>query len=597
MTDKNAIKKSLKVVNIFHNVYTAWVVLAVSLALTIAGYFISSEFAEKRAKDRFEFRVKEISDSIKARMHVYEQVLWGGVALFDSKGFVSRSEFRDYIKTLNIGKHWPGIQGIGFSVPIQPRDKELHIESIRSEGFQDYSIRPEGIRDLYTAIIYLEPFDWRNKRAFGYDMWSNEMRRRAMKRSRDEGVAATSGVITLVQETKNDAQRGFLTYLPVYKKGMPVKTVEERRHAFLGWVYSPFRAGDLMQGILGSENKDYDFEIYDEKVISNSSLLYDSNETMHQEEPDHDPYFNELVDLTLQGRLWQVYIHTKKEYLTSSETFLPKMIAGFGFVVDGLLFYVIMAIYGIQRRAVQIASEMTNELELQQKELLKKNQDLEQFAMIAAHDLKEPLVGSQRYASFLNSEYKEGDVLDKDGIHAIEAIEKNSVRMKNLVLGLMDYAKINCEIIQREDIDMEKIIQELKESLHVEDEGIELDVKKPLPHIQAYPSYIRHIFQNLISNAIKYNQSDQKHIEIGYQENGVGKVFYVKDNGIGIPREHQEVIFNIFSRLHGKSEFGGGSGVGLTITRKMVEKHDGEIWVESHQGQGSTFNFTLGRQA
>ena len=96
-------------------------------------------------------------------------------------------------------------------MPVRAEDKAAHIESIRNDGFPEYTINPPGERDEYSAIIYLEPFDWRNKRAFGYDMWSNEMRHNAMARARDTGQAATSGIITLVQETKQDVQRGFLT--------------------------------------------------------------------------------------------------------------------------------------------------------------------------------------------------------------------------------------------------------------------------------------------------------------------------------------------------------------------------------------------------
>ena len=97
-----------------------------------------------------------------------------------------------------------------------------------------------------------------------------------MKRARDEGHAATSGIITLVQETKQDIQRGFLTYLPVYKQDLPLNTVEERRKAFKGWAYSPFRAGDLMQGLVDAKGSEYEFEIYDGKSLHEESLLFTS---------------------------------------------------------------------------------------------------------------------------------------------------------------------------------------------------------------------------------------------------------------------------------------------------------------------------------
>ena len=183
-------------------------------------------------------------------MDIYEQVLTSGVAFFDSKGDVSREDWQVFIKGLNIEKNWPGIQGFGYSIPVPADQLQAHTELIRAEGFPDFSVKPPGERPFYTSIIYLEPFDWRNKRAFGYDMWSNDMRRAAMSRAQDTGNATLSGIITLVQETDKDVQKGFLFYLPVYHRGSDLQTLEARQKALRGWVYAPFRTKDLMDGIL-----------------------------------------------------------------------------------------------------------------------------------------------------------------------------------------------------------------------------------------------------------------------------------------------------------------------------------------------------------
>ena len=366
----NAInERRVKTVERFHNPYTAWIILFLSLILTVVAWWVSSNIAEQLARDRFDFRVAEITKAIQDRMNVYEQVLWGGVGFFNASETVTRQEWQEYVDALDINVHWPGIQGIGFSIPVQKEDKTRHIETIRAQGFPDYTITPATERDVYSAIIYLEPFDWRNQRAFGYDMWSNDMRRAAMTRARDEGVAATSGIITLVQETDEDVQRGFLTYLPVYKKGLPTDTLEARRYAFVGWVYSPFRAGDLMKGILGSEDHDYEFEIFDGKTLSKESLLFDSNDSLHLSEASHTPKYATTVHLEFQGQSWQLYVNTKARHLTSGETFLPRMVAICGFTIDVLLFYVIFAINGLQKRAVRLAKAMTQELESQKKDL------------------------------------------------------------------------------------------------------------------------------------------------------------------------------------------------------------------------------------
>nr|WP_228035826.1 ATP-binding protein [Oculatella sp. LEGE 06141] len=141
-------------------------------------------------------------------------------------------------------------------------------------------------------------------------------------------------------------------------------------------------------------------------------------------------------------------------------------------------------------------------------------------------------------------------------------------------------------------------LQQVLATLTIARPQIELEfrIPQPLPSIECDRAQVNELFTNLISNAIKYNDKPEKWVEIGFSE-GEGAVecctFYVRDNGVGIPQEHQEKIFQIFRRLHGRDEFGGGTGAGLTIARKIVERHGGRIWVESILTQGTTFYFTL----
>ena len=346
-----------RIVNVFHNPVTAWSILGLSIILTFIAYYISSNFVNQRARDRFEFRANKIEQAIKDRLHVYEQVLWSGVGLIYASEHVDREGFAKFVEAVNIEKHWPGIQGIGFSIPVKPEDKQAHIDAIRAEGFEGFTIKPAGTRDMYSSIIYLEPFDWRNKRAFGYDMWSNDMRRAAMTRARDKGIAATSGVITLVQETKKDVQKGFLTYVPVYKTKNIPKTITERRDQFVGWVYAPYRAGNLMKGIIGIEDPNIEFEVFDSERMNKETMLFDSNHILHLNEVNHDPNFKKTVKVNLQGRTWTIYFNTSRNFLSFEEQNQPRFVAVAGIIVDILLFYVIYSLYFINRRAEDIAKK------------------------------------------------------------------------------------------------------------------------------------------------------------------------------------------------------------------------------------------------
>ncbi|MDA9189792.1 CHASE domain-containing protein, partial [bacterium] len=225
-------------------------ILFILLGISFSIYYREAQISAKKFRREFGSEVGKVTVTIKNKIFNYETVLRAGISLFKASDNVNRKEWRDFSKSLELVKNWPGIQGLGYSVAVSAKDKQKHIDSIRSEGFKAYTIRPKGERKEYSSIIFLEPFDWRNKRAFGYDMWSNEVRKEAMKLARDSGEPKFSGKITLVQETDKNKQNGFLLYLPLYKNGVKeLGSVEQRRRNFLGWVYSPFRVNNLFENL------------------------------------------------------------------------------------------------------------------------------------------------------------------------------------------------------------------------------------------------------------------------------------------------------------------------------------------------------------
>jgi PAS domain S-box-containing protein len=259
----------------------AWVMLFFGLIAALVATIYVKMDDETDAKKAFEFACNEIQSRMGARMEAHAQVLRSAAALFDASGEVTREQWHDFIRRQKVEQYLPGMQGIGFSLMI-PRDKLVqHLQEIRSLGFPDYNVKPEGDRQNYTAIIYLEPFSGRNLRAFGYDMFSEPVRRKAMERARDLDAAAVSGKVILVQETDMDVQAGTLMYVPVYRKGMMTDTAAHRSAAIYGWVYSPYRMNDLMHGILRGKDleagKQIRLQIFDNGQLSDDSLIYDSH--------------------------------------------------------------------------------------------------------------------------------------------------------------------------------------------------------------------------------------------------------------------------------------------------------------------------------
>ncbi len=193
-----------------------WLILLGGVLLSLGIWQTSQKRNEIAARVDFEHLFDRVEESLGRRIEANVQVLRGVEGLFDSRQDVRRGEFRAYVAAMRLERHFPGIQGVGFSRLIRPEEKAAHVRAVRAEGFPGYALKPGGERNLYSSIVYLEPFDWRNQRAFGYDMYSEPVRRQAMDAARDSGEARLSGKVTLLQETDTEVQAGLLLYLPIY---------------------------------------------------------------------------------------------------------------------------------------------------------------------------------------------------------------------------------------------------------------------------------------------------------------------------------------------------------------------------------------------
>lgn len=221
-----------------------------------------------------------------------------------------------------------------------------------------------------------------------------------------------------------------------------------------------------------------------------------------------------------------------------------------------------------------------------------KNNELEQFAYIASHDLQEPLRSLSGLIALLKKKQEKAGISDGNE-EIMNHIQVSSDRMRALVTGLLEYARIGMER-KMAVVDCNKIVAEVLDVLKrlIDETGTEITVAK-LPILNAYPTEMKQLFQNLLTNAIKFRKEGVKpKIEIGVTTTHDSRVFFVKDNGIGIAPEFKEKIFVIFQRLHTRSQY-EGTGIGLAFCRKIVELHNGKIWLESKEGEGSTFYFSI----
>ena len=343
----------------------AWTVLVAGLMITIAATLYMKSNVERTAERDFNFRCDEIQNVIADRIDDYVHILVSGAALFDASEEVTREKWRIFNKQHKIEKQLPGMQGIGFSLLIPPAELSRHIRKIRSEGFPEYNVKPAGDREIYSSIIYLEPFSDRNLRAFGYDMFSEPVRRTAMERARDTDSAALSGKVVLVQETDEKVQAGTLIYVPVYRKGMPTGTVEQRRAAIYGWVYSPYRMNDLLRGVLAGGNLEkaerLHLEIFDGTQTSPQSLLYE----FHAPENGRlrpSVLFTRQIPLVFNGHSWSLRFTEIGGGLFTAEYTKVWLILGGGALITLLLFTLILVLLNTRAAAQLMAEELTADL-------------------------------------------------------------------------------------------------------------------------------------------------------------------------------------------------------------------------------------------
>lgn len=321
-------------------------VAAVSLLLTITAWYLSNYYLQKRASDRFEYRTSEITEFIAIRMNQYEQVLKGGVGLFKASKSVTRQDWKTYIDTQDIQERYPGIQAIGFSYVIPEGQVDSLEQQVRLEGFKNFKIYPLNGGVEEHAILYIEPFDWRNRRAFGFNMYSENNRNKAMAYARDNATSALTEKLILVQETDQDVQQGFLLCLPVYTNDS-LHTVELRRKNLYGFVYGAFRVKDFMEGVISDRPKKIDFAIYDGNIIAPENLLYSNNvdtPTSHEE-----GRFSSTKTIEIGGHEWTIVFKAKDSFISRADYLQPLLIAFAGIVIELILFYIIWSAYSLNK--------------------------------------------------------------------------------------------------------------------------------------------------------------------------------------------------------------------------------------------------------
>jgi signal transduction histidine kinase len=592
-----------------------------AFALAVGVFVYTSGQERERQQLTFERQAESIAYILDGHFDRYLEVLRSIARFYASSREVQRAEFHTFVH--GALAHQPGIQALSWDRHVPDTLREAFEEAVRQEGGADFQISEQDAqgqmvratrRPEYVVVSYIEPHAG-NEKALGYDAASDPVRLEALQRARDSGRAIATGRLMLVQETGR--QFGLLIFQPIYSHGPPPTTVEERRQRLRGYATGAFRIGDMIEVPLSAaERNGIMLRIEDEAAPAGQRLLYDSQgetgPTLYDAFGHTPSRMHWDTTLELADRRWTLRLAPTFGYLAARQSLQPWMVLIGGLLFTSLLGAFLLFVTGRSVLVEQVVAERTAELsqtnaalahqiaEREQAEralrqtaaeLAQSNAELAQFAYVASHDLQEPLRAVAGGVQLLQQRYR--DQLDGRAHELIAHAVAGAARMHTLIQDLLEYSRVGIRGESLQPTDCAVVLKDALANLEVSiRESGAVITAVPLPSVMADPAQLQQVFQNLIGNALKFRGEAPPYVRIGVERQDGAWVFAVCDNGIGIHPQYFERIFQVFQRLHTRRKY-DGSGIGLAICKKIVERHGGRIWVTSEPGKGATFSFSV----
>jgi signal transduction histidine kinase len=615
--------------------FIPYAVLALSVLISGVAAAYVGWAARARDEARFREQVEHADTTIRRRIDTYVSMLRSAAGLFAVNPDVNRAGFAEYVSRIDLRKNYPGLQGIGFSLRIPAgQDDEVRARLAREWGrpiplWRDRmapasaapapSTGPADPPDDRHAVLYLEPEDDRNRTAIGFDISSEAARRAALARARDTGQPAATGKLHLVTESDDSPQSGFLILVPVYRGDATPTTVEGRRAALLGFVYSPLRAGDLLEATFGPDaQRQLDFEVFDGADVRADARLYASAAPGPAEAA---PAFVAVRPVVIEGRPWTLLLRTRASFEAASARGAAAWVLVGGLLVSAMLFVLTRAEARARRHAERVAVELEqsrqnlllsiearSRAESARRELLDRerqareeaetaNKFKDDFLATVSHELRTPLNAMLGWAQLL----QQGEMVEASRDEAVEAIERNAKTQAQLIEDLLDISRImrgKLQLSQNVPVDpaavVENAIAAVTPSAGARDIEIVPRLEPGVGRVRGDPTRLQQVVWNLLSNSIKFSP-DGGRIDVAVERRGGHAVIRVTDAGKGIAPEFLPHVFDRFRQADASTtRQQGGLGLGLAIVRNLVEMHGGTVEARSDgPGRGATFTVAL----
>lgn len=546
-------------------------------SITFTIYFTHNETLKAREQELISRVHITVYNSIQREIDRNLDALLGLKTSFIASRGLTRKQFGiysdHYIKNIR------SIQALEWVPRISHQQRDSVEKAAQREGFPGFqfiqlegnqSVRAEN-RPEYFPVYYLEPMDG-NETAFGFDPGEKGVQRfSAIQQAIKTGNAAASAMMTLIQDANR--KHAILVFVPIMENELN-PSAANRIHSLVEGVYL---VDELVSTALTNYKIPSSIEVRVQELKTPTNVLYSNVKETERSRNEQRPSLTKV--LTVADQQWQLTTLSTGENVFA--VISPYWILVVGFVLTVLIVITVF----------RFLTDNRKELKQYAKKLEIKNKELEQYAYVAAHDLQEPLHTMSSLVDLLREDGSEK--LSEQGRVYLDYIGQAARRMTSLIQDLLNYSRIGSTEVPQQ-VDCNELVHQVMADLHQRIQVTSAQIQvAPLPTLKGYPTALRQLFHNLITNAIKFQPSEQTpRIEITSKKMEDGWLFSIKDNGIGIPREQHESVFVLFKRLHRKDTY-AGNGIGLTYCRKAVEMHNGEIWIDSEAGKGSVFTFFL----
>ena len=560
-------------------------VIVLLFGLVVTGMYadVTRETNDRDFKEGVVQQADSMSAYVETSMKPYGQLLEATAALLGVKPDLTADEWKAFYERTQSHETLSALIGIGY-VPVVSRESASDSVQMDSSIDAPLTIYPEGDRDMYAPIQYLEPRTEDNQKAIGFDMYSNSTRRSAMEEARDTGKLVMSAPLVLVQDSeKKDPNYGVLIYQAVYRSSVIPDTVEERRAQLIGYTYVVMHPYDVVN--------DYQ-ALNSERFVRSRLFLKDTTATTPDKAPilyarnerkvlSSADQYHALDSASIFGRTWTTDV--AREQLQSRSQG-PIVILVSGGLLSLLLSGVVLAIF--VQRIHGIQRTLQNDVQRTKDELL----------ALASHQLRTPASAVKQYIGMLKMGIV-GDLTPEQKALADKAYDTNE-RQLNIINELLYVSKLDAGqlVIDPREMNLTAFVQKtLDDNIdHASEKGITLQFSRKQPiTIIADSRYVSMVIDNLVSNAIKYSYPSTK-VYVSIKSDSDYVLLSVKDSGVGLHQDDIERIFHKFTRVDNPlSRESGGSGLGLFLARQLARAHGGDIRVESTEGKGSVFILRL----